>query len=125
MRTIALISVLWLTMASVSYAQVINRQGTSGAPVSVSNSAVTVLPFSSGRKSWCLEPETVAVRCEPSNSSAAPSVTPTSSVGFYFPAGTITCHSNVPIMAQGDPAQYIRLDCISTGSATNVDTWEQ
>lgn len=124
MRTIALVSVLWLAMVGSSYAQVINSQGSSGAPVSVST-ATTVLAYQSGRKSWCIEPESVAVRCEPSNSSAAPATTPTSTVGFYFPAGTITCHNSVPIMAQGDPAQYVRLDCASTGSATKCDTWEQ
>ncbi len=126
-RILTLMGLIVGLMASSSYAQTINAKGTSSAPVSVAGTATTVLDYKSGRKGWCLEPETVAIRCMPSDSSAAPAVTPTSSVGFLFPAGTLVCHNNMPDSALITNPQRIRLDCIlATGAvATNVDTWEE
>ena len=116
---------LMLLVPCLAQAQSVNSKGTSGAPKSVSNSAVTVLDYQSGRKGWCLEPETVNIRCEPSASSAAPATTPTTTVGFLFPFGVITCHTNVPAIATTTNIEAVRLDCISVGAATNVDTWEE
>ena len=122
---LAIQCVLGLATFGRASAQVVNSQGTSGAPIAVSNSVKTVLLYQSGRKAWCVEPETVTIRCEPSPTSAAPATTPTTTVGFLFPSGIVSCHNTVPIVAATDNAQAIRLDCISTGSSTSVDTWEE
>lgn len=114
-----------IIMANNGWSQTINNKGTSGAPVAVSNSVVQVLPFLSGRKGWCIEPETVAIRCMVSGSTAAASPAPSTTVGFFFPFGVITCHGDIPVMANITNAQIVRLDCFSTGASTNVDTWEE
>lgn len=113
-----------LLLCGAAYALTPNEQGTAGAPKSVSNSAVKVLAGKTSRKAWCAYSETVSIRCTWGGSDdSTPAITPTTSVGFYMNAGQLYCvnsgsNSNVP--ASVDPQQ--RMDCISTGSATNVDT---
>lgn len=125
MKRILLVLGLILGLSSPSLAAIVNSQGTSGAPISVTNSVATVLLFNGGRKGWCIEPETVAIRCVPSNTSAAASPVPSATVGFEFPLGQITCHNSIPAMSSQSGSQTVRLDCFSTGTATNVDTWEE
>lgn len=116
---------LLLTMATNGWSQTINAKGTSGAPVSVS-SATTVLDYKAGRKGWCIEPEGAnGVRCEPSTSGSAPATTPSSTVGFLFPGGIITCHGDVPAFAAITNVQMVRLDCAATSGTISVDTWEE
>ena len=103
---------------------VTNDKGTSGAPLSVSTVA-TVLDYHTERWEWCIEPETVAIRCQLSVASAAPTPQASSSVGWFIPAATMACErlGNQANGAIGNP--IARVDCASTGGATNVDTWEE
>lgn len=121
-KRLTILMVLW---AGVAAAAVINSQGTAGAPLSVSTVA-KVLAGQKNRTSWCIEPETVSVRCMVGGiNDAAPSPTASSTVGFLIGAGVMYCDNsgfNSNLQATVDPKQ--RLDCASTGSATNVSTWE-
>lgn len=120
----ARLAIAMLLVCSAAHAFTVNEQGTAGAPKSVSNSAVRVLAGKPQRKAWCGYSETVAVRCMwGGTDDTAPTITPTTTVGFYMNAGQLYCanagpNSNVP--ASNDPQQ--RMDCISTGAATNFDT---
>lgn len=121
------IAVMLCFVAVMAYAQTINSKGTTQAPVAVGTAAVTVLDYSSGRKQWCLTPETVAIRCTFSFSSSAPTVTPSATAGYFFPLGVRTCHDTIPTFAATSNPQQDRIDCfVASGStATNVDTWEE
>jgi len=119
----AKIAIALLLLSGAAYALTVNPLGTTAAPISVSNSAVKVLAGSTSRKSWSLYSETVNIRCNfGGNNDSAPTVTPTTTRGFLMATGIVYTvgpgpNSNVP--ASNDPQQ--RVDCISTGAATNVD----
>jgi hypothetical protein len=127
---LAAAALLFLGSGMASAATVsVNSQGAAGAPLSVTNAAITVLPFSTARFGWTLFPETVDLRCEwgtPAN--GAPATTPTTTVGFLlktgvvysFGSGLVGQHTGNPYL----PSAQLRLDCISTGAATSVDTTE-
>jgi hypothetical protein len=128
-----------LLCATPAYAIVsINSQGTNGAPISVST-AVKVLAANNNRAGWTLYSETQALRCtagtysEASGAFTAPSITPTSSVGFYIPSGVFVPETQLfnsvytagPNAIRNDEVK-VEIDCISiSGTAGNVDTWEE
>jgi hypothetical protein len=106
-----------MLIAGSASAAVINDKGTSGAPKSVTT-ATTVLDGKLGRRAWAVITETVDIRCMTGNRTTAPTVVPSTTVGFIFKAGVLYNEG----MTAGLPED--RLDCASTGGATNVDTWE-
>jgi hypothetical protein len=106
-----------MLIAGMASAAVINDKGTSGAPKSVTTAA-TVLDGKLGRRGWTMMTETVDIRCMTGNRTSAPAVAPSSTVGFIFKSGILYNEG----MTGGLPED--RLDCASTGGATNVDTWE-
>jgi hypothetical protein len=113
-----------LVAAGVGLAFTVNPKGTAGAPKSVSSSAVTIMDANIHRTAWCVLPETVDIRCMFGGieSNTAPTITPTTTVGYLFVHGTQTCANtgfNSNRSASVDPEQ--RVDCISTGAATSVD----
>lgn len=100
-----------------------NERGTSGAPISVTTVA-KVLAGKPFRHSWCILPETVAIRCMQGGSDdTAASPAPSSTVGFYFPAGLLACVNTGTGQGSGQVDPTLRLDCCSTAGATNVSTW--
>lgn len=117
----------------------INSQGTSLAPKSVSNSAVIVLPANANRWNWTMYSETQALRCtvgtysQSSGAFTAPATAPTASVGYYIPSGVQINEKQLVLgpYAAGPDAftedeAKVEVDCISvSGTAGNVDTWEE
>lgn len=116
----------------------INSQGTAQAPVSV-NTATLVIPAAANRINWTIYSETAALRCtvgtysQASGGFTAPATTPTTTVGFYFPAGQLVsekqlmlaAYMNGPNAVAEDEAK-LEVDCASvSGVATNVDSWEE
>lgn len=115
-----------LLLPSLAIAGVVdNSQGTGNAPLSVTT-AVQVIPYNGARYEWCIEPETVAIRCRlSSGTSAAASPAPSSTVGFFIPAASTFCE-RLGNQANGNIGNPVaRVDCASTGGATNVDTFEE
>jgi hypothetical protein len=120
-----------LLFAAPAFAQVatpINSQGVSGAPISVSTLKAVLLGNPS-RVHWAIFSETVAIRCTlgtsagtGTGSSGAGSPVPTASVGFYLNTGIVY---NETAFQMGSGTATRELDCISTGAATSVDTWEE
>jgi len=125
-----LIAFVFLLIPSLVFATaegtgiVINDQGTSGAPVSVTT-ALMIIRRNTARYQWCIEPETVAIRIEVSTGSGAASPAPSATVGFYIPAGTTYCE-RMGSQATGQIGSAINeVDACSTAGATSVDTWEE
>jgi len=112
-----------LVAAGAVLAFTVNPKGTSQAPITVSNSAITVMDAQTLRRSWCIYPETVDIRCTfGGTDGSAPSVTPTSSRGYLFPHAAQTCANsgfNSNYSGATDPQN--RVDCISTGADTLTD----
>ncbi len=103
---------------------IINSAGTSGAPLSVSTAAL-LLARNTARYQWCIEPETVAIRIEVSTGGGAPATAPSSTVGFYIPAGSVLCERLGNQANGGIGSPLGEVDAASTGGATNVSTWEE
>lgn len=112
------------SLASAAFGIVINSAGVSGAPLSVSTAAL-LLARNTARWQWCIEPETVAIRIEVSTGGGAPGTAPSSTVGFYIPAGAVYCE-RIGNQSNGNIGSPLgEVDAASTGGATNVDTWEE
>lgn len=114
---------LSLVLVSPSWAAtILNSQGSGQAPVSVASSPVTILTQNKFRYAYMIIAESTAIRCTSSPDSSAPTVSPSATVGFIIPAG-VCFWMNAQTIGQVFPVQG-RLDCVSTGAATSVDTWE-
>jgi hypothetical protein len=118
---------------ALALALVFLESGTAGAAtvsaVSVSSVAAPVLPSSTNRFGWTIFSESVDIRCEWGTvTGGAPAITPTSTRGFLlktgipysFGAGIVGANTGNAYM----PTAQLRVDCISTGGATSVDTTE-
>lgn len=131
-RILAVLLFFMAGYAGLAGAQVstpINSQGTSGAPLSVSNAAVAVLLGNVSRQHWAIYSETVAIRCTLGTSTGTGAAsagkgtpTPTTTVGFFLNTGVLYTEQSFQM---GSATATRELDCISTGAATNVDTWEE
>ena len=108
-----------------STCRVINDMGTGGAPVSVSacGSGSTQVIFGSYvNTTWSFLPE-ADVRCtlgDPVNT--APSMTPTTTIGFFFKANTLVNESSLGL---GSTVVKDRMDCCGVAGAANCDTWRE
>ena len=121
-----------LLFAAPAFAQVatpINEQGTSGAPVAVSNAAVAVLVGNVSRLHWGIYSETVAIRCTlgtnagtGASSAGKGNPVPSATVGFYLAPGILYTETSFNL---GSATASREIDCFSTGAATNVDTWAE
>lgn len=91
--------------------------------MSVTNAVKTVLDGLHGRPSYTIAPETVDIRCVfgPPDGSA-PSPAPSTTVGYLIKAATTL---SVIASDQNRQTTWGRVDCFSTGAATNVNTAEE
>lgn len=115
----------FMLLPAVAWAFTFNSLGTTKAPLSIT-SAAKVLAGNQFRRSWCILPEGVDIRCNVGGiDDSAPVVTPTSARGFLVKSNSLVCadtgsNSNTP--SSVDP--QMRLDCASTAGAVSVDTSE-